>query len=131
MAKPIILCVDDETVILDSLKIQLKETFADTFTYETAESAGEAMEIIAELTAANFEIIVIVSDWLMPGLKGDELLVQIHQKFPKVIKVMLTGQADSVAIERATKEGGLHCCLFKPWTKAELIETIKSGLTKL
>ena len=42
--------------------------------------------------------IIIVSDWLMPGMKGDEFLIQVHQKFPHIVKVLLTGQADSEAI---------------------------------
>ena len=39
----------------------------------------------------------------MPGIKGDEFLIRVHQKYPKIVKVMLTGQADEVAIERVKK----------------------------
>ena len=74
---------------------------------------------------------MLVSDWLMPGIKGDELLIKVHQKYPKIIKVMLTGQADAAALQRAVKEADLYCCLYKPWKSKELIETIKSGLAKL
>jgi DNA-binding NtrC family response regulator len=49
MLKPVILCVDDEMVILNSLKIQLKKEFGDTYLYEIAENADEAMEIINEI----------------------------------------------------------------------------------
>jgi CheY-like chemotaxis protein len=131
MSKPVILCVDDEEVVLDSLKIQLKNFFADQYLYEVAESADEAMEVIEELNLEDKPVIVIVSDWLMPGIKGDEFLIQVHQKFPKVVKIMLTGQADEAAIARATQYANLHRCLHKPWTGEELIETIKSGLQKL
>jgi hypothetical protein len=44
---------------------------------------------------------------------------------------MLTGQADEVAIERAKKQANLHSCLFKPWLESDLLDTIKSGLSKL
>jgi response regulator RpfG family c-di-GMP phosphodiesterase len=44
---------------------------------------------------------------------------------------MLTGQADESAIERVKQQANLHCCLFKPWSEEELVETIKSGLSKL
>ena len=64
----------------------------------------------------------------MPNMRGDELLIQIHQKFPEIIKVMLTGQADHTAIERTRKEANLHSCLQKPWSEHELIETLQSGL---
>lgn len=98
MSESAILCVDDEVVILESLKEQLKRKFGDSFIYEMAESAEEAWEVIEELQADDVNILVIVSDWLMPGTKGDEFLIQIHQRFPQFIKVMLTGQADKAAI---------------------------------
>ena len=56
---------------------------------------------------------MIISDWLMPGMKGDELLIRIHELFPKVVKIMLTGQADEVAVNRAKELANLHCCLYK------------------
>ena len=49
MKKRVILCVDDEKIILDSIKTQLKERYGNTFVYETAESATEALEIIDEI----------------------------------------------------------------------------------
>lgn len=129
MTKPVILCVDDEVVVLNSLKIQLKNEFNDHYLYEVAESADEAMEILEELHEEKNDIVVIVSDWLMPGVKGDEFLINVHKKFPNIIKIMLTGQADETAIERAKQQANLYSCLYKPWDGKELVETIKSGLS--
>lgn len=129
--KPIILCVDDESSVLESLKIQLRNAFADAYGYEMAESADEALELLLELQEHQTIVLVIVSDWLMPGIKGDELLIKIHQKFPNTIKVMLTGQANEDAIQRAIDQADLHACLSKLWNSEELINTIKSGLEKL
>ena len=131
MTQAVILCVDDEIVVLNSLKIQLKNEFKDRYLYETAESAEEAWEIIEELEEDSVDIILIVSDWLMPGIKGDEFLIQVHQKFPRIVKIMLTGQADEDAVEKAIEQANLHRCLHKPWNSDELIETIKSGLATL
>lgn len=131
MSKPAILCVDDESIILTSLTRQLKQVFDDAYVYEMAESADEAFEIIEELEADEINVIVIVSDWLMPGMKGDEFLIKVHQKFPNVVKILLTGQADKRAIERATKEANLHRYIAKPWEQQELIDSIESGLKKL
>jgi CheY-like chemotaxis protein len=128
MAKPVILCVDDELIVLESLRSQLREAFGDTYLYEIAQDADDALEVINELQDDHINVIVIVSDWLMPGMKGDEFLIQVHQRFPRVIKVMLTGQADEAAIARAREQANLHQCLFKPWSEAELISTIQSGL---
>ena len=129
MSKPIILCVDDEKVVLKSLKTQLKSAFGNAYVYEMAESAADALELIDELNDNEISLILIVSDWLMPGMKGDEFLVRVHQKFPNIVKIMLTGQADEKAVNRAFIEANLHRCLQKPWSESELIETIKTALS--
>jgi len=131
MSKPVILCVDNERVILDSLKIQIKQAFDNQYLYEAAESADEAIEIIAELQSEDTPILVIVSDWLMPGIKGDEFLIQVHQKFPHIVKIMLTGQADMEAVDKARQFANLYVCLPKPWNAHELIGKIQSGIAKL
>jgi CheY-like chemotaxis protein len=131
MSKPVILCVDDERMVLDSLRMQLSTAFGTSYKYEAAEDAYEALDLIEELDHDQISVIVIISDWLMPGIKGDDFLIRVHERFPKVIKIMLTGQVDQVAIERAQKKANLHCCLFKPWSENELLETIKSALYKL
>ena len=128
MSSPAILCVDDEIVILDSLKEQLKRCFGNNYIYEVAESVEEAWEVIDELHDDGIKIIIIVSDWLMPGIKGDEFLIQVHQQFPQLITMMLTGQAEEAAIERAKKDANLYACLQKPWTEKELYQTIASAL---
>jgi CheY-like chemotaxis protein len=131
MSKQAILCVDDETLVLENLEIELQKAFGDAYDYEFAESAEEALEVIDELCEDDVEILIIVSDWLMPGMKGDEFLIQVHQKLPTIIKIMLTGQADDEAIERAQVQANLHRCLFKPWDSKELIETIRASLASL
>ena len=132
MKQGIILCVDDETMVLESLQIQLSAHFQGKYLLEFAESAEEAWEIIEEVQReSKAEVIVIVSDWLMPGMKGDEFLVRVHRKFPYVIKVLLTGQADESAIRRAQEEANLRQCLYKPWDATALVATIEQALSEL
>ena len=71
---------------------------------------------------------MIVSDWLMPGMKGDEFLVQAHRRFPTVVKILLSGQAEQAAVDRARREAGLHEFLAKPWNAQELVKAIDQGL---
>jgi len=131
MSKPVILCVDDERMVLDSLRMQLSTAFGSGYKYEAAEDAYEALDLIEELDGENIRVIVIISDWLMPGIKGDDFLIRVHEQFPKVVKIMLTGQADEAAINRAKKHANLHSCLFKPWSESDLRETILSALSQL
>lgn len=126
-----ILCVDDEVTILKSLEIELYDTFGDDYIYEFAESAEEAVEIMEELHEQGLEIIIIISDWLMPEMKGDEFLIKIHEKYPHIVKIMLTGQASEDAIERAKKYANLYRCLSKPWDSDELITTIQAAIKQL
>lgn len=128
MPEKAILCVDDEKFVLDSLKEQLKSRFGQQYLYETAQGADDAWEIIEELVDDQIEILIIVSDWLMPGMKGDEFLIKVHQNYPNITTVMLTGQADEAAVNRAKKEANLFRCLHKPWTEKELADTIIAAL---
>lgn len=128
MEKPTIICVDDETVILKSLQIEMETAFADQCIYEFAESGKEALEILDELADEYLPIIVIVSDWLMPDMKGDDFLIKVHDKYPNVIKIMLTGQADQSAIENAQRNANLYSCLSKPWQPEELISILKKAM---
>lgn len=131
MPKLSILCVDDEAIILNSLLRQLQVAFGDRYIYETSENAEEALEIVEELQSENTDVLVIVSDWLMPGMKGDEFLTEIHKKFPRVVKILLTGQADEAAVERAKTQANLHRYLQKPWSEKELIDCIQEGLNQI
>lgn len=130
MSESAILCVDDEKVILDSLKRQLRKRFGNEYSYELAESADDALDVIDELVEDGVRVVVVVSDWLMPGTKGDEFLVNVHKRFPTIVKILLTGQADVAAIKRAREEADLHSYLSKPWSEEELFNAITSGLNK-
>ena len=126
--KPVIVCVDDEKVILDSLKTQLKSAFGASYTYEMAENAFDAMDLIEELHEEGQCMVVIVSDWLMPGMKGDELLINIHRQYPEIITMMLSGQADEVAIKHLFAQANLYKFVKKPWSEQELVGDISEAI---
>ena len=126
--KKLILCLDDAEIILDSLKVQLKNALPEEYIYEFSEDAEDALEIIDEYHNEGIKILIIVSDWLMPTMKGDVFLIRVHDKYPEIVKIMLTGQADEKAITRAYKEANLYKLIKKPWEKEELIQTIKEGI---
>jgi DNA-binding NtrC family response regulator len=128
MSRKAIICVDDESIILDSLREQLEKHFGDEYLYEIAESAEEALEIIDELEEDDIEIAIIVSDWLMPGMKGDKLLLQVDLKYPRVVKVLLTGQADQESVDTLEELADQFTLVPKPWNKEELISIIKKRL---
>lgn len=130
MSKKAILCVDDEKVILDSLRGQLQGKYGSLYVYESAQSADEAWEVLLEFEDDQIEVLLIFSDWLMPGIKGDEFLIKVHEKFPNVIKVLLTGQADKESILKAKENANLYKYMAKPWDQNELFETVEFSLGK-
>lgn len=120
-----IVCVDDEKIVLDSLNSQLTRNFGNSYNYEFAESAEEALEIIEELRGLNEEVIyVVISDWLMPGMKGDELLVEVRKKVTNVKTILLTGHIDSNVVQGLKQNGKGIKCIYKPWNESELIDLI-------
>jgi CheY-like chemotaxis protein len=128
MAKSTILCVDDEKTVLDSLKNQLRGIFGDSFNYEIAQNGAEALEVVDELQDDSLDVIVVISDYIMPGMYGDEFLIKLHAKYPNIRKIMLTGQADDNAVKRARDKANLLFCLRKPWNQDELAKIVKMGL---
>ena len=128
MKKPVIICVDDHPTILDSLKIELKATLGEDYAIETAEGGEDALDLLTELLEDGCEIPLVISDYLMPDIKGDELLRQVHQISPKTIKIMLTGQADVKAVGNAIKYAKLYRYIAKPWQPEDLKLTVKEAI---
>ena len=124
MGKKAIICIDDERAIQRSLKGQLTRRYGDKFTYEFADNPEEGLEVIEELIEDGLDLMVVVSDWMMPGMKGDEFLMQVHEKHPNISKIMLSGQADQEAVERAKVEANLSAFISKPWSEEELFREL-------
>ncbi|MCB0211226.1 MAG: response regulator [Anaerolineae bacterium] len=127
MSKPAILCVDDEKIVLNSLKEQLRREFGREYDLETAESGDEALEILEELLEEGLEIPVIISDQIMPGMKGNQLLKEVHTFLPRTLKILLTGQADAAAVGDALNEANLYRYITKPWDQTDLVLTVSEA----
>lgn len=130
MKKQSILCVDDEKIVLNSLKEQLKGRIGKDFNIEVAESGEDALEILEELLKDNIKVPLVISDYIMPGMKGDELLSRIHQLHPESMKILLTGQATLDGVTNIINRANLYRYISKPWEMEDLIlavtEAVKS-----
>lgn len=120
--------VDDDKIVLDSLRGQLRRAFGTAYLYETAENVSEAWEVIDEIHEDGLRTVVVVSDWLMPGVRGDQFLAEIRERFPETVRILLTGQADLDAIERAYSEADVAEVFQKPWDIDVLTATIRREL---
>lgn len=129
VSRPIILCVDDEKIILDSLKVQLSNYFDHECQIELAESGEEGLEIIQELLDLGDGFPhVIISDQIMPRMKGDEFLFKANQLCPDSLRILLTGQADKNDIINAINKAGLYRYIAKPWDNMDLNLTVKEAI---
>ncbi|MBE9094938.1 adenylate/guanylate cyclase domain-containing protein [Tychonema sp. LEGE 07203] len=128
MKQQVIICVDDDNTVLKSLKVELQEAVGNAYLVEIAEGGEEALELLEELLLDGYEVPLIISDHIMPEMKGDELLKQVHLVSPQTIKIMLTGQADIEAVGNAIKNANLYRYIAKPWQQEDLSLTVKEAV---
>lgn len=127
--KPFILCVDDEKIVLNSLKEQLRHYLGNSCTIEVAESGSEALELLDEIYSQdNKRPSLIISDQIMPVMKGHELLEQVKANFPEALTILLTGQAQMSDLISVVNRAGLYRYISKPWDKDDLFLTVKEAL---
>ncbi|MBU0929113.1 MAG: response regulator [Spirochaetes bacterium] len=109
-----ILCVDDEAIILIHLTMMLRKKYGDRYRYERASSADDGLAIVDRLAGLGISVIVILSDWLMPGMSGDEFLRLIHARHPDIKAIIISGKVDDESLRSLAAETGLVGYLSKP-----------------
>ncbi len=128
MNKPIVICIDDEQVVLDSLIRELSESLEDECEIEAALGGAEALELVDEILEDGSEIALVISDYIMPEIKGDKVLESVHQRSPQTLKIMLTGQASLEGIANAINSAKLYRYIPKPWQNVDLDLTVREAL---
>ena len=73
---------------------------------------------------------LVIADYIMPGMKGDELLETFHSLYPRTLKILLTGRAGADAVGNAVNNAALYRYICKPWEKDDLIFTISQALQR-
>ncbi|CAH8296487.1 signal transduction histidine kinase [Mariniflexile fucanivorans] len=128
MKTGVIFCVDDEKIVLNSLKTELKTAFGSKYIIETSESGIEALDAIDDLIDLNYEICAVIADYVMPVMKGDEFLAKLHEKSPNTLNILLTGQATVEGVTNSINYADLYRYISKPWHTNDLILTVKEAL---
>lgn len=119
---PTVLCVDDETAILHSLRrLFLDEPWRMLF----AASGEEGLQV-----AVAHEIDLVLADFRMPGMDGVEFLRRVRTVRPDCLRVVLSGYADVNLIVTALNEGLIYRFLSKPWNDDELRHHVRGLLDK-
>ncbi|HAS63442.1 MAG TPA: hypothetical protein DCS35_13305 [Vibrio sp.] len=131
MNKYLILCVDDEREVLDSV-IQDLDCFEEHFLLEGAQSVAEAKEIIADAQAEGTQLALILCDHIMPEQTGISFLIELHDDklTAKSKKLLLTGQAGLEDTVEAINHASLDFYLSKPWGGEQIRVTARELLTQ-
>lgn len=118
-----ILVVDDEAMITETIATFLE--VASPYSVFQCNSPEEALGIVKEN-----RVDLVISDFLMPGINGLDLLKKIREHDRRITLILLTGYADKDNAIRAINEIDLYYYLEKPWNNWELLKIIENGLEK-
>lgn len=118
--RPKILCVDDETDVLQALERLLKGRF-DVL---TAPSPDEALRQLKD----HPDCAVVLSDFRMPGMNGVELLRRVRDFYPLTARAILSGQIDLQQVSAAINRSDIHKFLLKPWENEYLLVQMSEAL---
>ncbi|MFQ5700047.1 MAG: response regulator [Myxococcota bacterium] len=115
-----VLLVDDEASVLSGL---LRVLRAEPYDLLTASGGADALGLLEQKS-----IDVVVSDERMPAMTGTELLSRIRERWPHVVRIMLTGKRDLAVAQNAINQGEVHRFLTKPCNSVDLAGAIRSAL---
>lgn len=117
-----VLFVDDEENILRSVERLFR---GKDFTFRGALNARDALTIVQEEAVA-----VIVSDNLMPGISGIDMLCRVREISPSTVKVLMTAHADLPTVVAAINRSEIFRFVFKPWDNSEFAWVIEESLAR-
>lgn len=125
-----ILSLEDESDVREALERDL-DAFWKHVRLETADSAEDAWEALADIEADGDELAVVLSDHRLPGQSGVDFLVELvaDPRYRDVRTVLVTGQADQDDTIRAVNKAGLKRYIAKPWTPEALQSIVREQLT--
>jgi response regulator RpfG family c-di-GMP phosphodiesterase len=121
-ARPTVLCVDDETDVLEGLTDVLRRSF----NVRVATSGREGLEI---LRSQKGSIAVVISDMRMPKMDGAAFLRTARLIDPEAVPLLLTGAADLDSAIRAVNDARLFRFLVKPCDSAQLLQACAAALS--
>ena len=116
MEQRTILFIDDEDKVLNSLKRGLiDEPYKSLF----ATSGKEALEILEKN-----EVHIIVTDMRMPEMSGLELLRIVKEKYPHIVRLVLSGYTQITTLLTAINQGEIYKFITKPWKLEEEFKSV-------
>jgi len=120
--RPVVLVVDDESIIADTLAEILTRSGYDGIAAYDGDSALE--------TALLRPPEMLITDVVLPGMSGIELAITVRRIFPDCKVILFSGQASTADLLAAAREEGHHFTLLnKPLHPQDLLHRISEDLT--
>ena len=119
MDKPVILTVDDDPAVLQSISRDLRQQYGDRFRIVRADSGASALDATEKLKLRGDTVALFLVDQRMPEMSGVAFLEQATEIFPKAKRSLLTAYADTDAAISAINDARLDYYLLKPWDPPE------------
>jgi thioredoxin reductase (NADPH) len=119
VAKPVILSVDDEPQVLNSIGRDLRQKYGKDYRILKAGSGKEALDTITELGKRNDPVALFIADQRMPQMEGTDFLAEAKKFYPDAKRVLLTAYADTEAAITSINTIELDYYLLKPWDPPE------------
>ena len=117
---PAILVVDDEPRSLEAIRRTAEEDF-EVF---CASSAAQAIEVL-EQEQASAGICIVLTDQRMPDTTGVQFLKTVRERWPDLVRIILSGYTDSDDIISGVNDAGIWQYLLKPWQPEQLLLTLQ------
>ena len=127
--KELILCVDDDLLVLDNLKQFLIEDFENARVV-VFDSGKKALDYLERILEKGYALTIAIIDEVMPEMRGTQLLPEIKNISPHTKTILLTGQAGIESIVSVVNKGCLDHYIAKPWDRNNL-SIVVSNLRKL
>jgi thioredoxin reductase (NADPH) len=115
MGKPVILTVDDEPEVLNSIERDLRQHYGNVYRVMKASSGELALDTIQQLKKRGMPVALFLVDQRMPGMTGTQFLAQAIKLYPDARRVLLTAYADTDTAITAINRINLDHYLLKPW----------------
>jgi thioredoxin reductase (NADPH) len=119
MAKPVIMTLDDDSSVLNSVERDLRAHYGQEYRIIPINNGKTALEYLKRLEQRNETVALFLVDQRMPEMSGVEFLMEAIQTYPQAKRVLLTAYADTQAAIDSINEVGLNYYLMKPWHPPE------------
>lgn len=119
MPKPVILSLDDDPSVLNSVERDLRARYGPDYRILPMGEGKAALEYLKKMEQRNETAALFLVDQRMPEMSGTEFLAEAIKIFPQARRVLLTAYADTQAAIASINEVGLDYYLMKPWHPPE------------